>query len=532
MKDKPPTKLLESVRSAANAELQKVGSSCRHLKRTFRANLSKLSPRRREATVVLEVGDRLIKIAHLERAGEDLRVSDLVIKALPHDTSEIPKVIESALNELGRPKGDVVAIFPRSKAIVRYVSLPSTDHAEIGKMIDLQANKLSPFDRAEAVIDFKVVDVRDDGFSDVMVVIVDKGAISQYVDWLKTAGLEPGLVRLDAECIQDFYALRRPDLEPAGGENISLVDIDLTSTNIEIISHGRLAFMRSLPFGTATLFPEKEADRDTVDQFLDQIVDTFASYQKAKRGEMISGIILTGATLNLDHLTGELRKKLPIPVDSLNVPENSLPDEISTDTPPDEISLSTLIGAAAKAPVKCMDLSPADLRKRRAKRDARKQRLQIGILAVSVILVLTAVLYQRIVQKEAYLAALDSRIETVQPVAEGIEAIHRQSVIVRQLLSAQGSLLDSLAELYRLFPAQISVTLLNFEESGVVTIKGLAEDMSQVFELVPKLEASPVFEGVTVKYVNQRNIGQRSLIDFQVAMEVSSSGSGSQQTIE
>jgi hypothetical protein len=63
------------------------------------------------------------------------------------------------------------------------------------------------------------------------------------------------------------------------------------------------------------------------------------------------------------------------------------------------------------------------------------------------------------------------------------------------------------------------LSALNCEENGVVTIKGVAESMSQVFELVPKLEASPTFKSVTVNYVNQRSIRRGMLIDFQISME-------------
>jgi Tfp pilus assembly protein PilN len=137
-----------------------------------------------------------------------------------------------------------------------------------------------------------------------------------------------------------------------------------------------------------------------------------------------------------------------------------------------------------------------------------------------------------VLQWEAYIARLDSRIEALRPAAEGIEAIHRQSAIVASHLNAQGSLLEPLAELHRLVPAEVSATSLTFEESGAATVKGMADQMSQVFELIPRLEDSAVFKGVKVKYANERRVGRRTLIDFEIRMEVSEGAGASEQAIE
>ena len=165
MKDDRPVRILETVKSAANAEMRKVGSSYRNLREAFGANLMRFGSGRSKTTVVVEIGARLVKIAGFETVGGAPRMAALAVKSLPSNSADIPIFIESVFNELGLRKGRVVAVFPRSKAIVRYISVPSRDHAEIEKMVSLQADRLSPFDRDEAVIDFHIVASRADGFS-------------------------------------------------------------------------------------------------------------------------------------------------------------------------------------------------------------------------------------------------------------------------------------------------------------------------------------------------------------------------------
>jgi Tfp pilus assembly PilM family ATPase len=86
---------------------------------------------------------------------------------------------------------------------------------------------------------------------------VDCAAVAEYVNWLRAAGLGVKTLRLDAECSRDFYLSVTEGRGVSEAENVSLLDLDLTTTNVNIIRGNRLVFTRSLPFGTETLFPDR-----------------------------------------------------------------------------------------------------------------------------------------------------------------------------------------------------------------------------------------------------------------------------------
>jgi Tfp pilus assembly PilM family ATPase/Tfp pilus assembly protein PilN len=520
--------MLETVRSRADWELRRMSASCRSLHRSFRTSMARLVARGPGGTGVIEIGEHLIKVARVVTSGDDPRVAGLIIRRTPPKKDAIPGIVQAAVEQLGLAGASIVAVFPRSRAIVRYISLPSVSEREIERMINLQASKLVPFEKGEAVIQFRIVGCRDDGFSDVMVVIVDRAAVSEYAGWLELAGIEPRLMRLDAECVYDFCSPRGGKGTSAAGDSVSIIDVGSTSTNVVIVHEGRMVFTRSLPFGTISLFPHGKRRGDGMGRFVDQIIDTFASYQKARGGQTISRILLTGARRNEEALSVELSERLSLPVKGLGAESHGLlPDVLDSQTreAADETSLATLIGAQPGGRLRKIDLSPGALKMRRQRRQVRRHRLELGVLGLSILLMALAVFTLKAYRMEAYLAKLDEEIAAVAPVADRIELMHRQTTVIRSQLGDGDSLLDPLAEIHKLFPAQVSLTVLSFEENGQVAVKGVAESMSQVFELVPKLEASDVFNDVAVKYVNQRNVGQKQLIDFQIGMEVSEGGS-------
>jgi Tfp pilus assembly protein PilN len=407
------------------------------------------------------------------------------------------------------------------------MSLPSTDTTELEKMIDLQATKFLPYDKEETVIDFQVIRITEEGFSEVMVVAVKRETVLEYVNLLGHSGLRPKQVRLDAECILDFYTISKNRLPPAKEKNIAIIDIDFSCSNVQIVAEEKLLFTRSLPFGSSTLFSKENNQAEVIHNFVDEIVNSFASYQKMRKGQDISGIILAGAGWNKAILVQKFREKFSLPVEALtDLPRSILPEGLDLESDQDlyRVSLSSLIGAPLAGPSKKIDLSPRDLRIQREKKQKRKELVQLGVLVVSILTVILAIFSQKIHNKKMYLVELNKQIKAVQPLAQQIEAMRKEIAIIENQQKTEGFFLDALSELYTVFPPQASLSLLIYEGRGSITVKGTTKNMSDVFEMVPNLEKSPLFKNVKVKYVNQRNIGQARLIDFQISLEVSQNG--------
>ncbi|MFH1220219.1 MAG: pilus assembly protein PilM [Candidatus Eisenbacteria bacterium] len=517
---------------ASSRALARWGSGLARASSSAARRVSKLFTKRRAISVV-EISNGFLKLAEVEKTEGRNWGARIAIRKIPPDRTELPETISRLFAELGMNRDNVIAVFPRSKALIRYVSLPSSDENEIRRMLDFQLGRLIPFDKEDAVTDFKITRVSEDGSAEVMLLAVKKQLIVDYLDLLSKAGVEPNAIRLDAECMSDFYEMSRSAGSVIDGETVSIVDLDVDSTMIGIVKHGNLVFSRSLPVGTATLLREEQADPAELQRFLSDLRDSLVSYSRKGNGDDVSRIVVMGTGADSEGLLKEIERQLGIPVESLShFVKGLLAVESGIYEGTRLTSVSAVVGAAIERRTRRIDLSPDALKMERARELVMNQRVGLGLLAVCVLLMFSAVFSQRIHLKQSYLRELDSQVDSLRPVAEEIEAIQEKAVIIQDHLDAAGVYLDVLAELYRACPPGVRLNLLNSDENRSVTIKGMAGSMSEVLELVPKLEAAPLLKNTTVKYVNQRSIGEGRLVDFQLSFEVSKDERNPKQTVK
>ena len=88
--------------------------------------------------------------------------------------------------------------------------------------------------------------------------------------------------------------------------------------------------------------------------------------------------------------------------------------------------------------------------------------------------------------------------------------------IIKKQLDMRGTSVDVIRELYRLIPANISLTIFDFEENKSCTLRGTSDELSNVFAFITILENSQYFENVTVRYATKRAVKRKTLTDFEI----------------
>lgn len=239
-----------SARSARAAKQTAPSGGGRGAK-TTRASSGKLGRGKRYATGI-DIGHYSIKIMSV--AGDD--AGKVVIRKVtvapvpPPDGPEYPEelhtrqkeALKEAVRQHGRMEGRIVLGLPRDRATVRYLSLPSTNPAEIRDMLLYDVERHVPFPIDEMELSFQIIETMGEHESRIMMVCAPRKEIEPYIDICREAGIDADVILINA--LADSEAYRRTLAED---ETAALVNFGRSSLTLSVVKGGALLFSRSLP---------------------------------------------------------------------------------------------------------------------------------------------------------------------------------------------------------------------------------------------------------------------------------------------
>ena len=123
----------------------------------------------------------------------------------------------------------------------------------------------------------------------------------------------------------------------------------------------------------------------------------------------------------------------------------------------------------------------------------------------------------RFLYKISYVNYLDSQLQQLKPYVQKAELIEDKLKIARVQLDTDNTVLDALRELYNIMPQNITISGFSANDDGAISIRGISESMSGVFDAVALLEKSPRFKNVKVIFTNKRKLAQQEIVDFQIS---------------
>jgi len=154
----------------------------------------------------LEVGTSALKVVEL-RAGNPPSLASLALRPMPPgliqddlvvDEAGLAAEIRSLLNDAGISQRSVVTAVSNRQAITRNIMLPRMSLQELDEAIKWEAERYIPFPIEEVVLDYYVLDnpadVEEGGQIEVVIAAARLDLVSQQVDYLKKAGLEPVVI--------------------------------------------------------------------------------------------------------------------------------------------------------------------------------------------------------------------------------------------------------------------------------------------------------------------------------------------------
>lgn len=398
-----------------------------------------------------------------------------------------------------------VLIVPSYQCTVKYTVLPSTDTAEMEKMLAFDLPNIVPFNARQWVWDFSILGRDENGSSKVIVVLSPLAVVAKYVRSLAMLGAQTRLVTVSSL----FYAYllsRKKDLpESAFGACVYLDDGQLDFFAVE---NFRVVFFRGVRVESSRKIADvlqTEVRRSLFllsAQGLCTRIDRFVAISKDGSGDDF-------AELTENVVSGPVQK----------VDRNGLFSHFLS-------AASTLItethdGRCPRPREKTtINLLPAHLKQKRDRR-ARNRKMLVHAFKVCVLLLLLLFCLKAVIWREGQqLRRYENRLAEISPVAEKLQSLHQQLEIIQKQLHGHVSTLDVIGELYKILPHDVSIHYLGVDRSKYIVIRAQAKLLSQAFDCIGPLEQSPYFRNVRQSYANQRQIENSVLIDFEIKADL------------
>lgn len=309
----------------------------------------------KDETFGLDIGSSSIKLVQLKegkggyflvKAGMIPLPPESIVDGSIIDALSVVEAIKTLLKDQKVKARNVASSISGHSVIIKRVTLPVMTEEELADSIQWEAEQYIPFNIDEVNIDFQILgaDPEGKGQMEVLLVACKKEVVEDYVSVIREAGLNPVVLDIDAFALENMFEINYPVPK---GENIALVNIGASVTNINILSDGVTSFTRDISIGGHRFteeiqkalhlnFHDAEAlktgdkvegrSRDEVQPVIEKVVDLIASEVKRTidfflsqaPGEYVSRILLSGGTSKSEGILEAIREKIGIATERVN----------------------------------------------------------------------------------------------------------------------------------------------------------------------------------------------------------------------
>jgi Tfp pilus assembly PilM family ATPase/Tfp pilus assembly protein PilN len=436
-----------------------------------------------KVTMAVEIGSDWFKAVTFNRRGSGL--GKVLWQKIDEPGKAPAAVIASALHARGFGRGPALALLPRHMVNIRMLEFPSVDPKEIADMVELQAGRQTPHAMEEILYDFRILGAEREGYTRIMLVIVQSVLARQRYSVLEEAGLDLAGLSISTEGVWNWYVARAAKL----GTDVALLDVDANYTDFCVIRGGRLTFTRSIPVGgDAWQTPDSE------DRLFQETGRALETYRSENAGARIEKLIATGAGVPLDSLAAKIQAEFGVAVEK----HSAWTDVPTLGDSPDQrrLSLTALVGAALRPQQMAIDLTPEAVVIRKTLTWQARSLTHFGILLMAVLCLMAMLLEGRIGRTYEAVQALKNETGKTRPEALRLEALQAKSRIVAARLDARCAPLNLLAEIWGLVPENAYCTMIQIQDEQQIQLKGNASSQAEVTRFVSALEGSPLLTNV------------------------------------
>lgn len=463
----------------------------------------------RKGTILLQINENNISAVKsiAERAGRcvftALALSQVGTAA--HDDA-ILSALKDIFKKLNYSNDRVVVSLASHQATHRYLKVPTQIPHEIEQIIAFQAPKYLPYAVQELVTGYHVIRVDRDGYAHINLIIMPKDASQRYCSILETLGVKDFSITLGSYGLAYLYHVT----EPKTTAPVLLVDVDPAQVELAIVQKKEVLLSRSFK-----PYPQK----DFRDALLEEIQKTNTAYAKETSAPTVSHIGLLGAGSDLNSLAQWLQTQTSLDVKTVAYQDTlGLSGEFLASLKAQRATFAGLMGLALYAIPESLNLIPGSLKDAHRKYALRQKRARMLLMLAAIVCVFFFAVQKTIDNKAQYSTQLRQHFATIAKEARPLEDLEKRLKLLYGRAQKEPTALDSLYELHRIMPSEIHLTTFSYEEDGLITLRGQAQELSLVFSLVTALENSVVFSkfAVKVRYATKKKNQTGEAADFEI----------------
>lgn len=478
-------------------------------------------PRKRPRTVVaLEWGSGWVKVAQVAVGAKGKQLIRLDAREIP-SSEELPKIIRELLKD-GKNGSDykdpILISLPRNLVTLKHLRLPSSDPVELKEMIGLQVTRQTPYSRDEVITNFQMVGTPQDGFTDVILVIVNREVSGKCVKVLEDAHLKVEGIRLSSFGILHLCRMMQGPSSGEGEGSMAVVDIDSDFSDFIVVSDGQLVFTKVMFIGTRKL---GEGEETWIEKFREEMRSAIDIYENERIGKRIGKVIITGAEVESDRWDQSLAEQIDLPVERSSlfdkVPEARQMPAYSEMIQRKSLSFSAVLGLAWNPGWVGIDLTPVEVSLKEGLARRIKNLMIMGVLLLSILMVFSGLISARLYFKTQYLMQLRQEVQKTDEEAKAVERLRKEIKIVKEARDIQNSVIEILSLIYKLVPPEIYFNAITFKKREHLILTGVSEEMSDVFKFVSVLDKQPGLNHVKIKHITKRKRqGGKEQSDFEI----------------
>ncbi len=206
--------------------------------------------------VGLDIGSRTIKAAEaLETKGgwtlKSFGSVELAPGAIEEGVVKDPQVVADTIRELfglyNIKQSNVAISIGGYSVIVKNITVQNMPEERLYESINFEAEQYIPFDINDVNLDFHILGESDHNSNqmNVLLVAAKKDMIDDYINVIDMAGLNLGVIDIDAFALQNAYDINYTDID----DNVAVIDIGAGKTSLNILKGHVSVFMRDVSLG-------------------------------------------------------------------------------------------------------------------------------------------------------------------------------------------------------------------------------------------------------------------------------------------
>jgi len=453
--------------------------------------------------LIVEIGSEWFKLIQAEPGRRGVSISRLHIEHFDSLGQDVSRAIAEALKKQKFIRGPVIACLPRHLVNVRVLELPSVKPEEVTDMLELQVGKQTPYSKDEISYDYRYAGVQREGYSRLMLVIVQRSALRERFYILEEAGLSVDRMSVGSEGLLNWYAAT------AGGgrqEAEVLLDVDAGFSDFAVIHRGQMVFTRSILIGASHLTEDPDKWREKLAHEIGQSIEMC----RAENGGVDPArLVVTGAGARIPALAADLGSLVGLAAEATDSAKSAAkwPASPSLDAPEYAgLSFTAMVGMAMAPEQLEMHLVPDSIKLRQ---DLVTKTRLITLLGMLVMTLMMALSFWQI--SKAYLARERLRIvrdafKQLEPSVQKVSGMMAVVRAVEQRRNPDFSAINQLAELHPLVPSGVALEGIEIHvDEGRLVVGGTASTRQDIRDLINAVEKSALYRDVKESIASRRD---------------------------